>query len=78
MHGKAVEEPLMAAGIRKGRVSAENYGLTLFCGCPQPAPREECVLQKGSFPVALNDVSFKGVEGRAGFLHAAATTICTG
>lgn len=32
------------------------------------------MLQKGSFPVALHDVSFKGFEGRVRFLHAAATS----
>lgn len=34
------------------------------------------MLEKGRFPVALNgsDASFKGFEGRARFLHAAATS----
>lgn len=32
------------------------------------------MLQKESFPGALNDESFKGFEGRARFLHAPATS----
>lgn len=32
------------------------------------------MLQKESFPGALNDENFKGFEGRARFLHAAATS----
>lgn len=32
------------------------------------------MLQQGSFPVALHNVSFKGFEGRARFLHEAATS----
>lgn len=33
------------------------------------------MLQQGSFPVALHDVSFKAFEGRARFLHAASSAL---